>query len=515
MTLDREQIKQAYIEQLGLVRDPFDEATDEFFFVGGQRRFLVQQAVHALYFAGGLVLISGAEGAGKTRVVDEVCRELAELADVCRLDASVLMDMNAIRAQFADELGLSVDVSSDDSLLAALNELMPETGDPLPVLLAIDDAHQLAVPVLVACQDLVRASAGRIRLLLAGAPELLTAWSQTGRTDGDQLDVLALDAQETLDYLATSLQAAGYRGDNPLNEAQQDELFRKSRGNIGAIHALAPELLCRAVTGDPASTRTRGLPWQHIAIVAGLLVVVGALLFFFRREGGGEPAPMPVQDQAADGRQSVPLAMPKLEAPASASVEPQQQPTNPEPAAESMQPAASTTPIALPAPAPSAQPAPASPAKSVAVPSKPAAISKPTVAQAPVEKPPVAKPAATMVAPKPVAVAAADKPTRVSGRGDEVGKGLAAMPKDQFVIQLMAATSRPKLNDFLERSGKGVKVYTYETRRDGKPWYVAVTGPYPSKDAARSAISGLPKPLRDQSPWLRSVASIQSDLKNK
>lgn len=514
MTLDHEQVRQAYIEQLGLVRDPFDDVAGEFFFVGGQRRFLVQQAVHALYFAGGLVLISGAEGAGKTRVVDEVCRELAELADICRFDASVLMDMNAIRAQFADELGLSVDVSSDDSLLAALNELMPEAGDPLPVLLAIDDAHQLAVPVLTACHDLIRASAGRIRLLLAGAPELLTAWSQTGRADGDQLDVLTLDAQETLDYVATSLQAAGYRGDNPLSEAQQDELFRKSRGNIGAIHALAPELLSRAFTGDQAPARTRSLPLQHIAIVVALLAVVGALLFFFRGESGGEQAPVPAQDTVVDGRQSVPLAMPKLDSSAVAPAE-QQPVATPEPAAESVQPAAPTVVPAAPTtaattpPVPAPEPAPA-PKPVVA----PAAVAKPTVAPAPVEKPPIAKPATIAVSPKAAAVPA-DKSTRVTGRGDEVSTGLATMPKGQFVIQLMAATSKPKLNEFLTRSGNGVKVYIYETRRDGKPWYVAVTGPYPSKEAARSAIAVLPKPLRDQSPWLRSVASIQSDLQKK
>lgn len=495
MSLDREQIKHAVIEQLGLARDPFDETSGEFFFVGGQRRFLVQQTVHALYFAGGLVLISGAEGSGKTRVVDEVCRELGELVDICRLDASVLMDMSAIRAQLADELGLTVDVSGDESLLAALNELLPEAGDPLPVLLAIDDAHQLAVPVLAGCHDLVHASAGRIRLLLVGAPELLTAWSQTGQTDGDQLDVLALDAQETLDYLATSLQAAGYRGESPLSEAQQDELFRKSRGNIGAIHGLAPELLYNAVTGNRAQANTRNLPWPHISIVAALLLVVGALLFFFRGESGDDAVPVPAQPMAVDGRQSVPLAMPQLDA----------QPLAAEPtAAGTVQPASLAAQEVM---APDVvAPAPKSEVRSV-----PAAAPQPERAPAQADKPQPATPAAA-VPPKPAAVA---KPARVTGRGDEVSKGLAAMPKDQFVIQLMAATSRPKLNDFLARSGQGVKVYTYETRREGKPWYVAVTGPYPTKAAARSAITELPKALRDQSPWLRSVASIQSDLRNK
>lgn len=503
MTTDREPTMQTLADRLGLARDPFGETSGEFFFVGGQRRFLVQQAVHALYFAGGLVLLSGPDGAGKTRILDEVCTELGELVDVCRLDASVLMDIRAIRSQFADEFGLSVDVSADEPLLTALNQIAPEAGDPLPVLLAIDDAHELAVPVLTACYELARASAGRIRLLLVGAPELLTAWAQTGIVEGDQLDVLPLDAQETLDYVATRLQAAGYRGENPLTEAQQGELFRRSRGNIGAIHELAPGLLTDAIAGEPAADKRRGLPLPHLAIVAALLVMIGIAIVFFRGEShDAEPvASMPEPSTTAAGRQSVPLILPNLDAapPATGSESPapadpsataptQSGTSSPAPAADTARPELPKEPVAQ---APAAQPVP-----------------QPKPEPAPK---PAAKPKETPKAPEPVAVAKPATPPSTSGNGS----GLAAMPKDQFVVQLMAATSKAKLNDFIARSAKGVKVHTYETRRDGRPWFVAVAGPFATKAAARSAIAELPKPLRDQSPWLRSVASVQSDLKAK
>jgi len=58
-------------------------------------------------------------------------------------------------------------------------------------------------------------------------------------------------------------------------------------------------------------------------------------------------------------------------------------------------------------------------------------------------------------------------------------------------------------------------VYSYQTKRNGKPWFVAVTGPYPDKNAARSAIGRLPKTLRDNNPWLRSLVSVQSDIRNQ
>src|SRR5690606_17885468 len=68
---------------LGLAVDPFsEEALPQLFFVGGQRRFLAQQAVHALYFSGATVLLLGESGAGKSRMLREIWLGLGEVADV-------------------------------------------------------------------------------------------------------------------------------------------------------------------------------------------------------------------------------------------------------------------------------------------------------------------------------------------------------------------------------------------------------------------------------------------------
>ena len=521
----REQITSALIERLGLAHDPFAAVEGGFFFVGGQRRFLVQQAVHALYFASGVVLLSGAEGAGKSRIVDEVCRELAELVDICRLDASVLMDINGVRQHLAGSLGLVIDPTDEGSLLAALDRLQPETGDPLPVLLAIDDAHQLAVPVLSGCRQLANASAGRVRLLLAGAPEMLAAWEQVGDFSVDQLDVLPLDAQEAEDYVATRLQAAGYRGENPLTEAGQQDLYRQTKGNIAAIHELAPSLLLAAVGGDELAETRRGLPLPHLAIVAGLVIVVGVMTWLWHGGKSDESAPgttavVAPQKSAAstDGRTAVPLAVPTL-APSQATA------PQPEPSA----PAASTPPVSVaPTAAPTASvPAPVKSQAAIAAPvvakeSPPKPNPEPVPkASMPVPKiaPPVAQPVKapleTSVATKPAAPQKPAEPAKPAA----VTSTLATLPAKQFVLQLIAADSKSGRDKFLATSAKesarGVKVYTYEARRDGKPRYLVVIGPYADLNAARAAVAGLPKALRDQNPWPRSVASVQADLNAK
>jgi DamX protein len=497
-----DQARHELVERLALNCPPFGDDSAGVFFVGGQRRFLVQQAMHALYFARGLVLLSGAEGVGKTRIADEVCRELQELCDICRLDASVMMDDGEIRQRLCTALGLATTAAADDqSLLAALDQLRPDEGDPLPVLLVIDDAQHLAVPVLHRCHALVAQSQGRIRLLLVGAPELLLAWEQTGKFDADQIDVLPLDAQETADYVATCLQAAGFRGENPLNDQAMDVLYRESRGNIGAINTLAPTRLLDALGGSRSEQRGRlRLPLPHVALAVGLLMFVALVALFFSGDTDEQIEPeaaAPVVAEAAD-RRVIALPVPPLA-------------TAGPPAAETVAEVAPTSPAAsaaAPASAP-ASPAPVpEPPASASAPVSPAASPVPPPAVKPVDKPasvakPAAKPAATPSAPVATAAVSAD------------AKALLAMSSKHFVVQLIAAHSKPRFDAFLAGSARGVKVYTYTTRRDGKPWYVAVTGSYPDKTAARAAIERLPKPLRDQKPWLRSVASVHADIRAK
>ena len=67
----------------------------------------------------------------------------------------------------------------------------------------------------------------------------------------------------------------------------------------------------------------------------------------------------------------------------------------------------------------------------------------------------------------------------------------------------------------MSANAQGGSVYTFETILKGKPWYVAVTGPYRDKSAAFMAIGKLSPSLRNEKPWPRSVAGIQSDIRTR
>ncbi len=489
-----------YYLRLGLERDPFAaDAMPDFFFVGAQRRFLVQRAVHALYFSGATVLLLGADGAGKTRTLLEIDSELKGLADICRIEATVLMDAAEIRVLLADRLGIPAAAASVE-LIHALERIRPADGDPQPVLIAIDSAHLLSIDTLAECAALAAGSGGRLRLLLAGQSDLATAWQQAQAGGAELLELKPLDRSETEDYVRTRLLAAGLRDSQPLSEIDFEQLFARSGGNFGAINSLVPAMLQPAEQMLPVARRLTALPMLHIGAVAALIAVVIVLLLY--RESATE------SNSNGDS-----AAVPNEQLPAMSKTGGEQK----------------TVALQLPTPAPSAHDA-ASPAVSAAMPigtpvqpnsAANARTAPPAQAQPEPKTPPVAAPTAAANSgageAKPAVSAGAKKSSDASAASSPAGsadeRALLGFPSSHYVVQLLGAESKSTVDKFARGPGRGLKLYAYRTRLRGKPWFIVVTGPFPTKNAAQAAVNKMPDAVRKQQPWPRKLANVQADIR--
>lgn len=91
------------------------------------------------------------------------------------------------------------------------------------------------------------------------------------------------------------------------------------------------------------------------------------------------------------------------------------------------------------------------------------------------------------------------------------GNSLQNMPSSHFTLQLSSASRFDTLEAFAKQQSL-TDYQIYETRRDGKPWFVLVSGNYASSMEAKKAIAALPADVRAKKPWAKSVHQIQQHL---
>lgn len=87
-----------------------------------------------------------------------------------------------------------------------------------------------------------------------------------------------------------------------------------------------------------------------------------------------------------------------------------------------------------------------------------------------------------------------------------------ASPK-HYTVQLSGSHSLKDAWHFVEKSGLASKLRVYETRRNGRAWYVVIMGNYPTVAQAKQAINTLPTAMKADQPWVKSYRQVQTELK--
>jgi TPR repeat protein len=89
------------------------------------------------------------------------------------------------------------------------------------------------------------------------------------------------------------------------------------------------------------------------------------------------------------------------------------------------------------------------------------------------------------------------------------GTWLAAQNPAYFTLQLASSTRKTQIQKYYEENGLAGKGGYYASRHSGEDRFSLVYGVYPSIGDAKAAIEGLPDSLKQWSPWVRSIKSIQ------
>lgn len=123
----------------------------------------------------------------------------------------------------------------------------------------------------------------------------------------------------------------------------------------------------------------------------------------------------------------------------------------------------------------------------------------------------------TTVSPKVKAAASAKatKGTNVTSTHSKDEQKILATNPHSYALQLAGATSLGNLQRSFSKTALAGKVLYFHTLLNGKDWYVAVYGQYPSAGAAENAIPKLPEALQANNPWPRSYGNMQAAIRLK
>ena len=545
-----------YMQWLDLDFDPFvPSSSSRDFYCSGDRQTLLDQIVEFSLYSNAMIAVTGPLGAGKTTLATNFCERFADEAVCVRVAATLFMN----QGQFLDALQSSLSFKPAPGLDTefAINQICQYAAEldleARSLIIIIDDAHELSAEVLQLLTKLLDSCVdSSIHALLLGERQLDNLLQNT-LTNGaqDRLAVFPLDgfaSDETHDYIRFKLATAGFNKEMPLEGGVVGAIHNASQGMPGAINGLIANALNAAApavavapapsigaptavmdelddidefgpltsgerfagiddieqfeglhaserleSGDEDGAADMQLTWlagvqpRYLSAAAILLVLLtGTLLFWDASPRVTESLPIPVA--------IAPAAIPPVQD------EPELIPTSiaETPAAVAVVAAAAITKTAN------------------------------AVSSAPVDV--IIAEAVSVEENEPVQVAAQEAVANVVEQVAEVpvleatpvlaeasafeGLLLQEAP-ESFAVQLSASRSEANISAFVGQLTGTQPVGYFETRHQGGPWFVAVLAPFSDRDQATRAISALPEKMRSNQPWIRSVAGIQTDIREQ
>jgi type II secretory pathway predicted ATPase ExeA len=490
-----------YLEHFGLNEPPFRITPHpDFFFDGAERGATLEGLLYAILHDEGIVKVSGEIGSGKTTLCRVLMERLPQEVETVFL-ANPSYSRTEILLAISEELGRPANATPTASVLRELQtQLIELYASGRRVVVMIDEAHAMPEDTLEQVRLLSNLESSRhklIQIVLFGQPELDTALDKPSmRQLKDRIThsfrTRPLNAEESGNYVAFRMRAAGYKGREVFTPAAIAAIARASSGLTRRINVLCDKSLLaafaantRAVTprevraaiadSDFAPVPGRASPNSRVLAAGALLAagaVAGAGIFYWLERSNVAPI---------------------------------------RPAAVSPTPAAPVSPVV--------QQPPATPAAAASAPgTTPPADTPATGSPVPAAEKPAAPP---LVAPEQLrrldAYAAGRNPM-LRERIAAAREKLESEPDTGYSIELFIAenSDAARAERFLARARDLVplsEIYVIPVAT-GSNYFLRVTyGAYPSREAAAEAAKRLPPKYQNAFRFeLRSFAEMRAAI---
>ncbi|MEN8760999.1 MAG: AAA family ATPase [Thiogranum sp.] len=537
-----------YLETFSLRCEPFAERIDNrFFYAGSTLMQRLDLLTHLTQFGDSVILVSGPPGSGKTTLLSRFIAQSNNQWRLCLVDAAD--DFNRFHERLADTLG-SGSFSSDQELL---NEWENHSDSFQLLVILVDNAEQLDESALDRlCALHGQASANRIRIILFGIPEAQQRLKQTFEQKAlplstQRLEMPRLNEEETSSYLMYRLAVAGYSGESPFTATEVRAMCKAADGRPAALNRLAGQALRERQERSnskrlrPAIGKRRGnaLAWGLASLgILSVAVYLGWQRFYSPPGDAHQPNSQqrPMQEHPLALPEPIPLStavqrsgtanMPK---PAGSranetvtestriesSLTSQQAPPAEPPLLDSTAlsgPVIRKDNIIAVMPAPAETPAPDKETQEKAVPPAPPLEQPPLPESASLETVKAEKPAKPRV--ETAAQTAAIKQIQAKETLPHRESWLLEQPEAFFSLQLVGSRNEKSIANYIRRHKLDEhQAAYYRGHHQGAAWYVLMYGVYPTKTAALQGRDTLPAKIRKAKPWLRSLKSVHTSIR--
>ncbi len=511
----------------------FDLSAEVPFFMGGDRRTVLDEVIHLCQFSNNLVAVLGEAGVGKTALLYQAAEELSDTAQCCLIQASVMSSVEDIFQLLAKQLGIFLPEDANaESMVDAISR-SSQAGVYQRAVILIDDSHHLNDQILAAFIRLLENQPSNyFHVLLMGDSSLLLRLDQI-----DKGEILAYDIplcpftpDELEQYLAFKLSAVGYEGAELFDSDTVQDIWRDTRGIPATVNRVARQLLLNhSIQQD--DERRLGLPIAYMAVVVVLLAALIMAIFYVGDEGSSsvesaqsaDPAELVGSELENKGLRtaseidgvsqnvdshvdsenvsehvsglSAPVVEPIVEQPVT--------PAIPKPIAV-QESALNDVQQGLNNPVKTAPSSPES-NEGLSEVSTESVVKSSEASESPapqqLKQPEDILPQSTQAA----------SPSSIFTRDEQA---VMFWPPENYTLQVMAAGQLAGIEKFVlsQPNRDLLRIVTF--KRNNAPWYVVLVGVHESNEQARIAIQSLPKVQISAKPWPRKIADVQRNIED-
>lgn len=516
---------QNYLNYYGLRSDPFSDETN-FLFITPQIKKTLRLFDHLVGFSQKLILLTGTEGLGKTKVLDQFLKQRGQQDKLCYMVALKLDTPNQVLREISDEYGVTVaESATTEEISAGLDHFLQEVAeDGENCLLVLDDAHLFELSVLQVLAELALRHPGAINLILCGESVLHDKLCSMPLVhQNSQLiyhhPLSPFTLKDCKQYIQELFEQHGEQADELFADSDFLRIYQQSQGFPRQVIKNAQKTLEQGVERLLRSRRSNRLKLVYGGTLAAAVLAVSVLFW------DGDEMPEAVADVEPE-QPVVTLRRIERQAPIQANMgtgftggrsgmtlsgmpggavaltETGSQGFQTEPQQELID---TQTSFSL------------TEKSEVGVEKESLVIEH----AAPSEESSVVTETVTLAA-----IATPNKKTEIAGGSDRERvqessenelftgneKAILEFNENDYTVQLLGSRHEKSILTVLEGLESDERYRYFRTEHQGGPWFVLIYGNFPGREQAAAAAAGLPDKLRPKSAWIRQVSGIQKSL---